>query len=60
VLVGGIEMTPFSFEWAWDVGHCIFFGLLYLALAIIGTGIAFTAVKTGLQLLGFMRERHFH
>ena len=53
-------MTPFSFEWSWDVGHIIFFGLLYLALAIIGTGAGFAIVKTGLQLFGFMRERHFH
>jgi len=52
-------MTPFSFEWQWNIEYIIFFGLLYIALGIIGTGIIFTVIKTGLQVLGFMRERHF-
>ena len=52
-------MTPFSFEWQWNVEYLIFFGLLYIALGIIGTGVIFTVIKTGLQALGFMRERHF-
>jgi hypothetical protein len=53
-------MTPFSFEWQWNIEYLIFFGLLYIALGIIGIGITVTVIKTGLQALGFMRERHFH
>jgi len=52
-------MTPFSFEWQWNIEYLIFFGLLYIALGIIGAGITFVVIRTGLQALGFMRERHF-
>ena len=52
-------MTPFSFEWTWTTDYFIFMGLLYLALAIIGGGLTFVLIKTVLQLLGLMRERHF-
>jgi hypothetical protein len=52
-------MTPLSFEWLWNIEYFIFMGLLYLALSIIGAGISFVAVKTFLQFMGFLRERHF-
>jgi hypothetical protein len=51
-------MTPFSFEWLWNHEYAIFFGLLYLALGIVGAGITVVVIKTVLQCLGFMRERH--
>ncbi len=53
-------MLPFIFEWQWNVEHIIFFGFLYLALSIVGMGVTVAAIKTVLQLMGFMRERHFH
>jgi hypothetical protein len=53
-------MTPLSFEWQWNIDYLLFMGLLYVALAIIGCGITFVTIKTGLQLFGFLRERHFH
>ncbi len=53
-------MTPFSFEWLWNIEYTVFFGLLYVALGIIGCGMTVVIIKTGLQLFGFMRERHFH
>jgi len=53
-------MLPFIFEWEWNIEHIIFFGFLYLALVIVAGGLAFAAIKTALQLFGFMRERHFH
>lgn len=52
-------MFPFVFEWQWEPGHYLFLGLLYLALSIIGAGVTFVVIKTALQVLGFMRERHF-
>lgn len=52
-------MTPLSFEWLWNVEYFIFMGFLYLALSIIGAGVVFAGVKTLLQVMGFMRERHF-
>jgi hypothetical protein len=52
-------MTPFSFEWLWNVEYFIFFGFLYLALTVVGCGLVFAGIKTVLQLMGFMRERHF-
>jgi hypothetical protein len=52
------QMTPFSFEWQWNIEYILFFGLLYIALGIIGIGLTVAAIKTALQLLGFMMERH--
>ena len=43
-------MTPFSFEWQWDVEYLIFFGLLYIALAIIACGLVYCFIKTWLNL----------
>ena len=53
-------MFPFIFEWQWNADHYIFLGLLYLVLIIIGTGLTIAGIKTVLQIMGFMRERHFH
>ncbi len=43
-------MTPLSFEWQWSIEYLIFMGLLYLALAIIGSGILYTLIKTWRQV----------
>jgi hypothetical protein len=43
-------MTPLSFEWKWAADYFIFMGLLYLALAIIGCGLAVVWVRTWLDL----------
>ena len=53
-------MFPFCFEWQWSAGHFIFLGFVYLVLFIIGAALCFIGLKTVLQLLGFMEERHFH
>jgi hypothetical protein len=39
-------MLPFCFEWHWDVGHVIFFGLFYMALTVISLGLAYCFGKT--------------
>ena len=52
-------MFPFVFEWQWSADHYILLGLLYLALLIIGVGVHVVAIKTVLQILGILRERHF-
>jgi hypothetical protein len=44
-------MTPFSFEWQWNVEYFIFFGLLYLALTIVGCGTVYTVIRTWLDLM---------
>lgn len=51
-------MFPFCFEWQWNADHFIFLGFLYLVLTIIGCGLVFAGIKTVLQLIGFLRERH--
>lgn len=43
-------MTPFSFEWQWNVDYFIFMGLLYLALVVIGCGLVFAYLKTWLDM----------
>ncbi len=52
-------MTPLSFEWQWNIEYLIFFGLLYIALGVVGVGLVVTVIKTGLHVFGFLRERHF-
>ena len=43
-------MTPLSFEWQWNIDYFIFMGLLYLALAVVGCGVAYTLLRTWLDL----------
>jgi len=43
-------MTPFSFEWLWNIEYLIFFGLLYLALSIVGGGTIYAYIKTWVDL----------
>lgn len=50
-------MTPFSFEWLWNIDHFIFMGFLYLALIIIGCGLAYTYLKSWLDI---SREKEKH
>ena len=38
-------MFPFSFEWAWDIGHMIFFGGLWYAVGILSAGMAYVILK---------------
>lgn len=44
-------MTPFSFEWQWNIEYFIFMGFLYLALAIIGAGVVYALIKTWIALI---------
>ena len=39
-------MTPLSFEWQWNIDYFIFMGLLYIALGIVGCGLAVTWIRT--------------
>ena len=43
-------MTPFSFEWQWNIDYVIFMGLLYIALAIIGCGLIYAFLKSWLDI----------
>jgi hypothetical protein len=40
------KMTPFSFEWLWNIEYAIFMGLLYVALLVVGCGLAVVWLKT--------------
>jgi hypothetical protein len=50
-------MTPLSFEWQWNVEYLVFMGLLYLALAIIGSGLIYALVKTWIALVKEPEEK---
>ena len=43
-------MTPLSFEWTWTIDYFIFMGLLYLALLVVGCGLAYTFLKSWLDI----------
>jgi|GEM_PF-828977 len=45
-------MFPFCFEWAWDIGHLIFMGLLYGVLGAISLGLFYAFVMTWLKDYG--------
>lgn len=45
-------MFPFCFEWAWDLGHLIFMGLLYGVLGAISLGLIYAFVMTWLKITG--------
>ena len=45
-------MFPFCFEWAWDIGHLIFMGLLYGVLGAISLGLFYAFVMTWLKITG--------
>ncbi len=51
-------MFPFCFDWEWNADHYIFLGLFYLTLIIIGCGLTFVGIKTFLQLIGVLKEKH--
>jgi hypothetical protein len=53
----GDFMTPFSFEWQWNVEYFIFMGLLYLALSIIGAGLVYALIKTWIALISEPKEK---
>lgn len=38
-------MFPFCFEWAWEIGHYVFFGGMWYAVGILGAGMTFCIVK---------------
>ncbi len=44
-------MTPFSFEWQWNIEYLIFFGLLYLALTIVGCGMIYAFIKSWFEIM---------
>ncbi len=50
-------MTPFSFEWQWNVEYFIFFGFLYLALTIVGCGLLYSFIRTWLDLMKDKEEK---
>lgn len=42
-------MLPILYEWHWDLGHFIFFGLFYLVLVIIGVSLSVAFIKSVLS-----------
>ncbi len=51
-------MLPFVFEWHWDWGHVIFFGLFYGAVSTIGLGLLIVAGKTAWDLFRGLDHHH--
>ena len=45
-------MFPFSFEWAWDAGHFLFFGGMWYTVTILGIGMTYCVAKTIADTLG--------
>ncbi len=51
-------MFPFSFEWAWDIGHAIFFGGLWYALGILGAGLTYVVIKSAYETMNDNGDAH--
>ena len=43
-------MTPFSFEWQWNLDYIIFMGLLYISLIVIACGLVYAFFKTWMAI----------
>ncbi len=43
-------MLPFAYEWMWDIGHIIFFGLFYGVISVVFGVLTLTILKTMLDL----------
>ncbi len=39
-------MFPFCFEWAWEIGHYVFFGGMWYVVGILGAGLTWCIVKS--------------
>jgi hypothetical protein len=44
-------MFWFVFDWVWDAGHAIFFGLWYAVIVAIGVGLFFVIGRTVADLM---------
>jgi len=51
-------MFPFSFEWAWDAGHYLFFGGMWYTIIILSLGITFCLIKTIFDTVGGKGAAH--
>ncbi len=51
-------MFPFSFEWAWDIGHAIFFGGTWYAVSILGAGMTYVVLKAVYDTVNDSGEHH--
>ncbi|MBI4831105.1 MAG: hypothetical protein HY801_06035 [Candidatus Lindowbacteria bacterium] len=49
-------MFPTAFEFRWDAGHMIFFGLFYTVVFIILTSLCYVIVKSLVDAYKVMRE----
>ncbi|MEW5914660.1 MAG: hypothetical protein AB1814_19050 [Thermodesulfobacteriota bacterium] len=43
-------MLPFVFEWQWDIGHIVFFGLFFGVVSVVFGVLGLTILKTILDL----------
>jgi len=43
-------MTPFSFEWQWNIDYAVFMGFLYLALTVVACGLIVALLKSLMHL----------
>ena len=44
-------MFPFCFEWAWEIGHYVFFGGMWYAVGIIGAGLTYCIAKAAIDTM---------
>lgn len=51
-------MFPFCFEWAWDIGHAIFFGGLWYAVGILSAGMAYVIGKAAYDTVNGSGDSH--
>lgn len=51
-------MFPFCFEWAWDIGHAIFFGGFWYAISILGAGMTYCVIKAAYDTVNDKGDSH--
>lgn len=53
-------MWPTIFEFSWDTGHMIFFGVFYGVLIVLATSIAYAVIRSVVDMFNSNADTHDH
>jgi hypothetical protein len=51
-------MWPTIFEFSWDTGHMIFFGVFYAVVIVLATSVTYAVARSIVDM--FSRSAHLH
>ena len=51
-------MWPTIFEFSWDTGHMIFFGVFYAVVIVLATTLVYAVVKSAVDVFNNNGDKH--